>query len=67
MPHQPLIFVINLDSREDRMKKMAERLSGCKFVRISACTVAEVDSKYGSSVHSISLAKLHVRTVIWPL
>lgn len=58
MTNQPLILVINLDSRKDRLMKMKERLCGYKFVRIPASTVEELDSKFVSTEHSITLAEM---------
>lgn len=43
MSDSPLILLINLDSRKDRLQKMKERLKAHDFIRLSAKSVSEPD------------------------
>lgn len=58
MSDSPLILIINLDSRKDRLKKMKERLKTHDFIRIAATSVSEQDCSDISSKGKLSLPEI---------
>lgn len=58
MSDSPLILLINLDSRKDRLKKMTERLKKHDFIRIAATSVSEQDCSDISSKRKLSLPEI---------
>jgi glycosyl transferase family 25 len=68
MSKNPLILLINLSSRNDRLEKMSQRLSAYDFLRIPATTTAEIDTTEASLINKLSPAEIactnsHIRAL----